>query len=73
MNIADRIIVEITDARADGRGHIIGIYLGYREWMELMAEHEYRKQNEKVVSYNNTKFCGVPVYRVCNLNHFKVA
>jgi hypothetical protein len=73
MNIVDRIIGEINEARAENRGHTIGIYLGYREWMMLVKSYEYLIQNAEVVSYHNTKFCGVPVYRVCNLNHFKVA
>lgn len=73
MTIVNRIIGDITEARAAGRGHNIGIYLGYREWMELSASSEYKLQNAGVLSYHNSKFCGVPIYRVCNLNHCKVA
>ncbi len=49
------------------------VYLGYSEWIEFTSNAEYLARNAGVVSHNNTRFDGMPVYRVANTSHFNVA
>jgi hypothetical protein len=77
MNIADQII--------EAEYHYLGtmgenpksIYLGARQWCELIRSREYRiencKQARPVAGYIQDTFRGMNVYRLNTEDHLRVA
>lgn len=68
----DKLATELREFEKRTRQSPSGIYLGREEHMQLMQEARAFLQHP-VSAFETERFMGIPVYRVVEQNHIRIA